>query len=458
MSLTDVTNFNIVVSVCGGWIILFGALSHLIKHRLYLSEAVVSLFAGVLLTHAFKLLKPTEYAISKDAVSTITLEFSRLVLSIQVVLTAVQLPSRFPSTEWKSLGLMLGPGMIGMWACSSGIIWMLVPGLPFLHALAIGACVTPTDPVLSSAILKGKFAEENLPVELRNLLSAESGSNDGLGYPFLFLALYLIKYNIGEPGSDDKGLSAALKLYLGETCLYAVLLSIVYGVAVGLVTRKLLYWVEDKKLIDRESFLLFPFALAIFTLGTAGMIGCDDILACFVAGNAFAWNDWFRLKTVDDPMQHTIDMLLNMAMFIWLGAVCPWASFVSGKVLSLPSLIFLGILLVLFRRIPIMMAIYPSVKQIQGPGHAIFVGYFGPIGISAVFYIYVALDYLHTVTKSGDDVPREDATKLEDALLVVVWFSVVSSVVTHGLTLPCGKIIAQSYKKFKSRGESIRLP
>jgi hypothetical protein len=39
MNPTDVTNFNIVASVLGGWIVLFGAFSHVIKQRLYLSEA-----------------------------------------------------------------------------------------------------------------------------------------------------------------------------------------------------------------------------------------------------------------------------------------------------------------------------------------------------------------------------------------------------------------------------------
>ncbi len=80
----------------------------------------------------------------------------------------------------------------------------MVPNLPFLHALAIGACVTPTDPVLSNTIVKGKFADNNVPKELQKIVIAESGANDGLGYLFLFLALYLIKY-IGEGGHGQTG-------------------------------------------------------------------------------------------------------------------------------------------------------------------------------------------------------------------------------------------------------------
>jgi NhaP-type Na+/H+ or K+/H+ antiporter len=81
-----------------------------------------------------------------------------------------------------------------MWLASSLLIWSMVPHLSFLHALAIGAYVTPIDPVLSNSIVKEKFADKNIPKDLQKIITAESGANDRLGYPFVFLALYLIKY------------------------------------------------------------------------------------------------------------------------------------------------------------------------------------------------------------------------------------------------------------------------
>lgn len=94
--------------------------------------------------------------------------------------------------------------MTTMWLASSLLIWGLVPNLPFVHALAIAACVTPTDPILSNGIVKGKFADANIPKDLQKIIIAESGANDGLGYPFLFLALYLIKYT-GHGGLGQTG-------------------------------------------------------------------------------------------------------------------------------------------------------------------------------------------------------------------------------------------------------------
>jgi hypothetical protein len=65
------------------------------------------------------------------------------------------------------------------------------------------------------------------------------------------------------------------------------------------------------RLIDHESFLSFGVALTFFTLGVVGIIGSDDILCCFVVGNSFTWDDWFRVETEDHAFQDVIDQLLN---------------------------------------------------------------------------------------------------------------------------------------------------
>jgi hypothetical protein len=38
-TLLTVTNFNVVISVVGGWLVLVGVFSHLLSDALYLSEA-----------------------------------------------------------------------------------------------------------------------------------------------------------------------------------------------------------------------------------------------------------------------------------------------------------------------------------------------------------------------------------------------------------------------------------
>jgi NhaP-type Na+/H+ or K+/H+ antiporter len=131
--------------------------------------------------------------------------------------------------------------MTAMWLATSLLVWALVPApLPLLHALAIGACVTPTDPVLSAVIVKGRFAEGNVPRALQRLIVAESGANDGLGYPFLFLALWLVRFwGDGEVVVEEGGLGRAMGLWFGETWGWVVLLSVVYGAVVGWLAKEL---------------------------------------------------------------------------------------------------------------------------------------------------------------------------------------------------------------------------
>lgn len=231
------------------------------------------------------LLKPSEYALhDPEVLESITLYFTRLVLGVQLVLAGVQLPSKYLRTEWRSLALLLGPGMTIMWLVTSLLVFAFVPHISFLQALAVGACVTPTDPVLSNSIVKGKFADKNIPKELQKIIVAESGANDGLGYPFLFLPLYLMQYR-GQEG----GVAKAMGMWFGETWGYTIVLSIVYGATVGWIAKELLHWAEERRYVDRESFLVFAITLALFILGTAGMLGSDDVLACFIAGNTFTW-------------------------------------------------------------------------------------------------------------------------------------------------------------------------
>lgn len=84
-----------------------------------------------------------------------------------------------------------------------------------------------------------------------------------------------------------------------------------------------------------------------------------------------------------------------------------------------------------------MFALHKFIPQIEEKRQALFVGFFGPIGVSAVFYIYISLEFFETITVDG--VIREDAERLSGTLYVVVWFLAICSIVVHGLSIPLGK-------------------
>ncbi len=120
-------------------------------------------------------------------------------------------------------------------------------------------------------------------------------------------------------------------------------------------------------------------------------------------------------------------MLLNLSIFIWFGAVCPWSSFVHNDIIPIYRLIALGILILLFRRVPIIYLLHYKIRQIEEKREALFAGFFGPIGVSAVFYLYISLEFLKQVTVDG--VIRNDAAKLAEVMTVVIWFLAICSIV-----------------------------
>jgi NhaP-type Na+/H+ or K+/H+ antiporter len=144
-------------------------------------------------------------------------------------------------------------------------------------------------------------------------------------------------------------------------------------------------------------------------------------------------SDWFRKETKDDSLQPTIDMLLNVSFFLWIGAVCPWNLFGNNSVIPVYRLIALGIMILLFRRLPFVLLVHRQIYQIEEIRHALFVGYFGPIGVSAIFYLYIALDWLEDNVKVGND-ENPEVQRLSEALTVVVWFLVICSIVSGTIT------------------------
>ena len=112
---------------------------------------------------------------------------------------------------------------------------------------------------------------------------------------------------------------------------------------------------------------------------------------------------------------------------MWYGAVCPWAMFARNDVIPIYRLVFLGLLILLLRRIPIIFAMHKHIEQIDQRRQALFVGFFGPIGVSAIFYLYISLEFLREMNVEGEY--REDAARLQDIMTVVVWFLAICSIV-----------------------------
>jgi NhaP-type Na+/H+ or K+/H+ antiporter len=426
----SITKPHLVYIILGGFTSLFMLCSSIIKERLYIGEATVATICGIIFgPHGANLIDPATWG----NVDLITLEFSRIVLVVQCFAVGVELPRAYMEKHWRSVTLLLIPVMTWGWLITSLFIWwMFKAQLNWLDSLCIAACVTATDPVLASSVVgKGKFAKR-VPKHLRDLLSAESGCNDGMAFPFVYLAVYAIRYR------PDAG--KVTFHWMCYTVLYECIFGAIFGVVIGYAARRAIRYAHEKDLIDRESFLVFYFVLALFCAGAGSMLGLDDLLVGFACGVGFSNDGWFLEKTEESHVSNVIDLLINLAFFVYFGTIVPWNLFNSPVILGITPwrLVVLGLLVLFFRRIPIMLLLKPFIPDIKTWREAMFAGHFGPIGVGGLFVAILARAELETESTTPLAVlPEEGFEHLN--IIEMIWpitcFLVIVSILVHGSSI-----------------------
>lgn len=457
----DIDKPHLAYMILGGFTSLFMLCSLFVKERLYIGEATVATLCGVIFgPHAANLFDP----ISWGNVDKITLECSRIVLVVQCFAVGVELPKSYMERHWRSVTLLLLPVMTWGWLVTSLFIWWMIEPLSWLESLAIAACVTATDPVLASSVVgKGKFAKR-VPKHLRDLLSAESGCNDGMAFPFIYLAVYIMHY---RPDTNAVALH-----WFCFTILYECVVGAIFGFTIGYIGRHAIKFAERRSLIDRESFLVFYFVLALFCAGAGSLLGMDDLLIGFAAGVGFSNDGWFTEKTEESHVSNVIDLLLNLTYFVYFGAIIPWQQFNAPELGIVPwRLVVIAIMVIFFRRLPIMLLLKPFIPDVKSWREAMFAGHFGPIGVGAIF----ACILTRAEVETGTTQPLEVLPKPGDhnyLLVSVIWpvttFIVISSILVHGSSIAVftlGKhintlTISMSYTQANEEGPSWmnRLP
>ncbi|CAM1504579.1 Fc.00g021700.m01.CDS01 [Cosmosporella sp. VM-42] len=466
MPSLDLSELNIVLGVLGAFTILYGVISVKLKQAWYLGEALPAVVLGISLGPlSTKFIDSERWGSAEPGqTNAITLGVTRVMIGVQLVIAGYQLPAKYNWTRAKEMAICLLPIMTMMWLCTTACIMAAVPKVTFLAALVIGSCVTCTDPILSQAIAKGPFADKYVARPLREIISSEAGANDGFGFPFLMLATYLIRHanvpGAGEESSHERmirsaevgrlggGPGEAIKQWVIETWFYVVIMSVFYGAIVGYGSCKTIRFALKRKWVDSESYVLFPAALGMFIVGTCGALGTDDLLACFVAGSALNWDGHFLRETEErhDEVNSCIDVLLNFGGFMYIGAILPWSEFndPDGTGLTWGRLVALGCLVLIFRRIPAILVTYKLMPAVcKNPKEALFMGYFGPIGAGAVFYLEHSR---HLFPELGEGDVEE--TNLVKAMGPVVYWLVFFSIVVHGLSIPALSIV-YSYMNVK---------
>ncbi|KDQ30284.1 hypothetical protein PLEOSDRAFT_1036575 [Pleurotus ostreatus PC15] len=404
-------------------------ISLLVREKLYISEVVLGTAFGILMGPLVaNIFDPRSWGTDSNV---ITLEVMRVVLATGLFAIGIELPQSYLAEHAKGLLVLVIPTMAFGWLVVAGIMDALFPHLDFISCLVIAACLTPTDPVICATIVGGKYAVKHVPVNLRRILAAESAANDGLAYPFLSISIYL---------TIEASRGAAFSKWFVVGWLYQVILGTVIGAVMGLAFSRLMKYTHKKGYIDRESYVAQYLALAIFTIGIVRTLGSDDLLAAFAAGSAISWDGHFNDQVEGEVFASVIDLVLNCACFIYIGAWIPFHTFNSAHLFVSPwQLVVLVITILLLRRIPFVLLLHFWVPEITNWQEALFCGHFGgpefihlSMGVGAIFVSTLALTRL----PEPQSPPQSQAELLAAVLHPIVSFVVLCSIIIHGLSIP----------------------
>jgi NhaP-type Na+/H+ or K+/H+ antiporter len=360
-------DLNLALVVVSGVVLVLGLFSNYIRDRTWISEPMLAMLLGVMAGPFLLDLLPFYWSRYDSLLEVV----ARLTLAIGLMAVALRLPDRYTVRHWRSLAVLICILMPLMWLMTAAILIVFL-GLDWKLALLAGAVVTPTDPIVASSIITGKAAEKYLPARLRNLLSTESAANDGLAYPIVLLSYYLL-----APPKDPIWIH-----WLTHTLLWEVGVTVVFGILLGYSAGTLVIWAERKHLTDKTSFLAFTLTLSLLTLGLTKLFGTDGILAVFAAGLAFNRQVKGKERAEDANVQEAIGQFFVLLAFTFFGLMLPWQDW-----LKLGWPIWLSVIcILLFRRLPPLLLLKKWIPELKANKDVLFLGWFGPVGISAVFY------------------------------------------------------------------------
>jgi len=101
----------------------------------------------------------------------------------------------------------------------------------------------------------------------------------------------------------------------------------------------------------------------------------------------------FEVDERHDSFNSTIENILNIGTFMFLGAIMPWDQLhmPNETGITIARLVGLGFSILIFRRIPAIMMGYRFMPKVcNNWKEALFMGYFGPIGKPARSAFFVS--------------------------------------------------------------------
>lgn len=360
-----------VLALLAGTVLALGLASRLLK-RHALSPVLLALGVGVLVGPAVLGWIDPAAAVGRTRLLE---EVTRIGLALAVADIALQVNRDDLRRNARRLVLLLTAVMVGMWLMTAGGAWLLL-GVPVGAALLLGAALTPTDPVVASALGSGALPKRMLPRRLRRSLQVESGANDGLALPFVLLAGLLATEAAGP----------AVTHWLVEAGR-EVGLAVVIGPLLGWAAARLARIAEKDELIGGSYVPLLGVATALVALALVHLLGGSGVLGAFLAALALSLTLPDELRGPAGETLSAVTRFGVVAVFGVFGTVLPWEGWLA---LGVPGLLFAAWALLL-RRPPVA---WPALLAARtGPHSRLFLSWFGPLGVAGIYYLAYAERY-----------------------------------------------------------------
>jgi NhaP-type Na+/H+ or K+/H+ antiporter len=352
-----------------------------------LSASVLSVALGILLAAAG--------AVEVDATDQSIVELIELALILTLFSDGMFVERELLRRHWSPVARALVIAMpitLGLLALAAKALF---PELGWAEAFLLAAVLTPTDPVVTSAVVTA----QRVPAVVRHTLNLESGLNDGLALPFVLFFLAL-----ASPSGGDAGTEAA-KL-AGEAVVGAAI-----GVALGVAAGRLHRHLPGGGLTARyEGIYAIGFALVAFgfTDATYG----NGLIAAFVCGIAMGAAEREVPEAFVDFAENASAIFQVLTFFVF-GALIV-ATHYDGSVLALIA--FAAFALLLARPLAVLLSLLRTglPRPLQ-----LFIAWFGPKGVASMLFALFVLK---------SDVGQ--ANQIFDVAAIVI----LASIIAHGLT------------------------
>ena len=195
------------------------------------------------------------------------------------------------------------------------VLGSVLNGLTLAGALLLGAVLAPTDPVLAADVQVGRPTEGG-EHPVRYALTTEAGLNDGLAFPFVYLALAVAAAGSVTP--------ALLGEWLWREVLYRVIVGLAGGLAIGWLLGKVLFRFPRENALAKTEAGVIALAGVLVAYGVTELAEGYGFIAAFVSGVVVRRSETghefhTRLHDFSESIEHALTAIL----LVCLGAAMP---------------------------------------------------------------------------------------------------------------------------------------